>query len=85
MLTREKFKPPETLVGDVLFVVVPSPSCPVPLSPQQYAAPLTRRPHIEVSPASIEEKVRPPETATGESLCVLVPSPTSPDALRPQQ
>src|SRR5206468_12499060 len=54
-----------------LFVVVPLPSSPPPLSPQQYAAPPGVRPHVKPMapvPTLIAAKVSSPDTAAGTVL-----------------
>ncbi len=43
---EEKRQPPPTATGTLLSVVVPFPSCPAPLLPQQKASPLIDRPHV---------------------------------------
>jgi hypothetical protein len=45
-LTAAKLSPPETATGLVRVVVVPSPSSPAPLPPQQYAAPADVTPQV---------------------------------------
>src|SRR5207244_196363 len=78
--------------------VLPVPSCPYGVAPQQYAAPLVVTPHAKPDPALIALKVSPPATATGVVLhawgCetlkqfwgpVVVPMPSSPAMLSPQQ
>src|SRR2546430_13555412 len=47
------------------FVLVPSPSCPSPLDPQQYAAPLGVTPQVCRPPALTATNGRPPATGTG--------------------
>src|SRR2546422_10687979 len=62
-------------VGTSRFVVVPSPSSPDPLKPQQYAAPLVVTPQVWASPALTPANERPPATGVGTSRVVVVPSP----------
>ena len=70
--------PPETATGVALLVVVPFPSSPAPLNPQQYAAPLVVTPQVCSYPALTAANVSPPDTATAASLFVVVPFPISP-------
>src|SRR5947199_337740 len=77
--------PPETSSGTLLFVVVPVPSWPYRLSPQQSAAPPVVSPHVWLAPRLSAAKLNPPETGTGTLLFVVVPSPSSPRTLSPQQ
>jgi hypothetical protein len=84
-LTPAKLTLPATSTGVDRFVVVPSPSWPNPLSPQQYAAPLATRPQVWVPFTLIAANVTIPETATGVDLFVVVPSPSWPNELSPQQ
>src|SRR5256885_8594833 len=74
-----------TCTGVALDVVVPLPSWPYRLSPQQYAAPVGVTPHVSWVPALRELKVRPPPTATGWGSLTVLPSPSSPHVLVPQQ
>ncbi len=80
-----KVSPPETGTGLNLAVVVPSPSWPEMLPPQQYAAAPAVMPHVYENRALTAAKVSPPETGTGLDLAVVVPSPSWPELLRPQQ
>ena len=66
-------------------MVVPSPSWPLPLEPQQYAAPVGVRPQVCPPPALSAVNVRPPATGVGSRRWVVVPSPSCPLALKPQQ
>jgi hypothetical protein len=77
--------PPETTVGTDLLVVVPSPSCPRSLAPQQNADPALVTPQVWFAPASILANFSPPDTATGSELLVVVPSPIWPRSLFPKQ
>ena len=72
--------------------LVPSPSWPAQLDPQQYAVPPATRPQVCAAPATSAVKVRPPLTATGAVRLAelspstpLVPSPSWPYPFRPQQ
>ena len=65
--------------------LVPSPSWPAQLDPQQYAVPPATRPQVCAAPATSAVKVRPPLTATGAVRLVLLPSPSWPYSFRPQQ
>jgi hypothetical protein len=88
----------DTRAGAERFVVVPSPSSPVLLSPQQYAVLPVVTAQVCVPPALTAETLRPPVTATGTSAqgtvlfldkgsvqVVLVGPPTCPDPFIPQQ
>src|SRR5579862_1067624 len=79
-------RPPETRLGTALSVVVPFPSCPKALKPQQYALPLVVSPQALSSPLALSaSNASPPDTATGVVAGVVVPFPNSPSALFPQQ
>src|SRR5438128_1301547 len=67
------------------FVLVPSPSCPSPLDPQQYAAPLGVTPQVCRPPALTATNGRPPATGTGLDWLVVVPAPSWPSGLRTRQ
>jgi len=56
-LTEAKVSPPSTRTAVVLFVVVPSPSSPKVLSPQQYVVPSGVTPHVWELPALTAAKV----------------------------
>src|SRR5439155_7097056 len=101
-LTVAKLSPTTTATGAVLQgalpgqssgpVVVPIPSSPSPLYPQQYAAPLVAMPQACVpkgleppAAALTSAKIDPPVTTAGTELLVVVPFPSSPLALSPQQ
>src|SRR5688572_11533702 len=60
-------------MGFRLVEVVPSPSCPLSLSPQQYAVPFSVRPHEKFAPADIRTNVRAVSCSPGpvESLLQL--------------
>src|SRR2546422_309741 len=78
-LTDANVSPPDTATGVRLLVVVPVPSWPKALSPQQYATPFGVTPQVEYfSPALTAANVSPPDTATGVALLVVVPLPSSP-------
>jgi hypothetical protein len=76
-----------TAVGTVLFVVVPSPSLPKILLPQQYALPLLESAQVCEVLADIDENVTPAGmvTAVGVVLSEVVPLPSCPEELNPQQ
>jgi hypothetical protein len=56
---------PATATGLSRSVVVPSPSWPMPFSPQQYALLVVVSPHVWELPALTRSKVSPPATALG--------------------
>ena len=62
-----------TITGVVLAVVVPLPSSPRGLLPQQYAPPLVVTPQALKYPAITEAKLSPPDTTTGVVLELPVP------------
>src|SRR3989442_10364226 len=78
-----------TSTGLDWFVVVPSPSWPLPLAPQQYAAALSpvASPQVCKSPPVTAAKLTPAGacTSTGLDRFVIVPSPSWPLPLAPQQ
>src|SRR5438094_10525809 len=76
---------PATSTGTALLVVVPLPSSPTVLKPQQYAAPPVVSPHVKPLPVLTTAKLSPPETSTGVPLPVVEPSPSWPQVLSPQQ
>src|ERR1039458_4914847 len=88
VLTLAKMIPPETGTGVLLLVVEPFPRRPLPLFPQQYAAPPIATPHVcQFCPALSDAKGTPPTTATGTELfwlLPLVPFPNSPYSFNPQ-
>src|SRR5438552_11508030 len=67
-----------TAVGTSRFVVVPSPSSPDPLKPQQYAAPLVVTPQVCAAPALTPANERPPATGVGTSRGMVVRAPGRP-------
>ena len=75
-----------TFVGVSRFVIVPSPSRPRPLLPQQYAAPAGLSTQVWTKPTARLVKVTPAgiTTAVGVSRSVVVPSPSCP-RFQPQQ
>jgi hypothetical protein len=74
-----------TSIGVSLLVpLVPSPSCPIALSPQHFAVPFASAAQEELVPALIWVTPVSPTTSTGVSLLVrLVPSPLVPSPSRP--
>src|SRR5439155_24887914 len=75
-----------TITGVVLGVVVPLPSSPLGLLPQQYAPPVVVTPQALKYPAMTEAKLSPPDTATGVVLALsMPPSPRRPQKFQPQQ
>src|SRR5215208_860223 len=83
-----KVSPPATRVGVRRSVVVPSPSCPLVLSPQQYGTPAAVRPQLYSATVGTEtlRKESPPSTATGAAFTSeRAPFPSWPWALYPQQ
>ena len=78
----------DTATGTELEVVLPLPSRPIPLQPQQLTAPVFNNAHVWEPPAVIETAVAPPvnaATATGAELSVVVLLPSCPSPLEPQQ
>jgi len=71
-------------VGIELLPLVPFPSSPPKLAPQQYAAPAGFNPQVYDWPAAIVVNVMPPETGTGLTLPMVEPLPSSPEKLLPQ-
>ena len=83
-------KLPVTGTGDGRSEVVPSPSWPLALYPQQYGVPAGVSPQTDSACtfASMLAKEIPPETATGElalRTVLAIPSPIFPPKLVPQQ
>lgn len=78
-----------TAVGTVLFVVVPSPSLPKILLPQQYALPLLESAQVCEVLADIDENVTPAGMVTAVTVRIVlsevVPLPSCPEELNPQQ
>jgi len=79
----------DTATGAELEMVVPLPSRPSKLLPQQLTAPVFNNAHVWELPAVIETAVADPSvnaaTATGTKLEVVLPLPSSPLPLKPQQ
>jgi hypothetical protein len=71
-----KVSPPLTATGIVVVRLVPLPSAPDELSPQQYATPAAVKAQLWRFPALSFVKVSSPETGTG-TLESLVPLPSS--------
>jgi len=75
----------ETGVGTSLLAVVPFPSAPVPLVPQQYAAPPEVIAHVWREPlatwVTFDES---PDTGAGRSFVFVVPFPSCPSSFFPQ-
>src|SRR5690349_4052242 len=76
---------PVTAVGVRRLVLVPSPICPLELSPQQSTWPVVRRAQLCSAPPVTSTAGPGSVTATGTSAFVRVPSPACPASLRPQQ
>lgn len=72
------------LTGTLLEDVVPSPSWPRALYPQQYAAPSEVAAQVWDSPASSRVALARPSTVTGIVWMVLAPLPSCPCMLLPQ-
>src|SRR5882672_7994439 len=79
--------PPVTGVGTHRFVLVPSPSWPGRLSPQQYVVASVATAQVWTLPVVMLRNVRPPATASGETAYARVVSatPSMPHKLSPQQ
>jgi hypothetical protein len=75
---------PLTVTGEVRLLVVPSPSCPKALAPQDRTvpSPSTARPWSRPQPTAVTP--RRFRTGTGLVRRVRVPSPSWPRLLRPQ-
>src|SRR5512144_1178031 len=73
-----------TCAGLDRLVVVPSPSVPLPFSPQLQTVPSLRSARELAKPAATARMFDSPGTATGERRVVSVPSPSCPKLLRPQ-
>src|ERR671931_1720410 len=94
-LTAAKVSPPPIAVGVAVVVVVPFPSWPSALKPQQYPASPVVTPQLWNEPALSVAKVRPPSTSRGTMLQLstvprpahfsVVAAPSWPSALSPQQ
>src|SRR5438128_8728246 len=75
-----------TFTGTLVFVVVPSPSWPRLLLPQQYTRPPRVTPQPWYPPVLSRPNMSPPATATGTKLLLPVePPPSCPYSLSPQQ
>src|SRR5688500_18741446 len=72
--------PPKTAPGVLRDDVVPSPSCPLALSPQQNASAFTDTAQVafEVALVATDNASQALATRTGTSRSVLVPSPSCP-------
>src|SRR2546427_9926415 len=85
---RQRFGGPHcsTRAGINRSVVVPSPSSPLPLAPQQYPTPSAVTPQVWAVPAVTALKLTPAgvSTSTGLDWGVVVPSPSWPLPM-PQQ
>src|SRR6266550_8145867 len=68
--------PPVTATGRVAPLLVPSPSSPCPLSPQQKAALNVVMAQLWFVPALTDEKRCPPATAAGVERLLKLESPT---------
>src|ERR1051325_4235220 len=78
-------KPPETATGTFVESVVPLPSSPKPLNPQQNALRAFVSARVWRAPAGMRENVSDPLSGTGTLLFVFEPLPSCPEALLPQQ
>src|SRR5213593_2633556 len=78
LLTAAKVSPPDTATGVELLILVPLPSSPLPLWPQQYAAPAGVTPQVAATPALTEANVSPPDTVRAVVLDTSVPLPSWP-------
>src|ERR1700733_13963967 len=76
---------PLTATGVDESVVVPFPSSPYVLSPQQSTVPPVRRAQAWTSPPAMAVVLVRPLTGTGVPESVVVPFPSWPFALAPQQ
>ena len=63
-------------MGVALLAVVPLPSAPRPLSPQQYASPADPSAHVCRSPAAIETNLASVSTGAAQPRADVVPSPS---------
>ena len=73
------------VTGVLLEVVVPSPSCPRLLSPQQLTEPSRPTAQVWPTPAETATAAVRPTTLTGALAKSIVPSPSWPWLLLPQQ
>ena len=71
-------------VGEVAFVVLPSPSCPLPLAPQAYTAPPATMARLWEPPARTLTTFASPVTRLGVVLVIVFPRPSWPELLVPQ-
>jgi len=77
---------PETWTGTELFFVVPFPSWPERLRPQQRTPPPAATAQVWAPPAAISTTPEAsPVTWTGTELFFVVPFPSWPERLSPQQ
>jgi hypothetical protein len=76
---------PVTATGVDELVVVPLPSSPWALYPQQSTVPFESSAQAEYSPAEMAVTLVGPRTATGVDELIVVPLPSSPYSLSPQQ
>ena len=76
--------PPVTTFGRVLPAVLPVPSCPCVLRPQQRTAPPEERPQVCVQDTSTCFQVVDFPTRVGRDLSAYEPMPSWPNRLRPQ-
>src|SRR5829696_2506486 len=87
LIALKRIAPFATSVGTKRSVLLPSPSCPLSLRPQQYACAVTDSiPHTTAGLALIVAKRRSlpaPPTCVGVARCMRAPSPIS--AASPQQ
>src|SRR5512133_2083298 len=75
----------ETLAGNRRSPLLPSPSCPEPLSPQQRTPPARLRAQVWFRPAATATAPRASsERAVGRVRVFVVPSPSCPATFRPQ-
>src|SRR5438270_12022 len=76
--TAMKLRPPDTAVGATRVAVVPSPSCPLPLKPQQNAERAAVTAHVCARPALIPVNLNPPYTGFGVARDTVSRSPSWP-------
>ena len=74
-----------TSTGLAEVVVVPLPSWPESLAPQQNTRPSFKRAQLCCAPAVISTAPASPETAAGRARSTVLPSPSCPASLAPQQ
>src|SRR5512138_3344020 len=72
-------------VGIALATVVPLPSCPVALLPQQYARPSVLTPQTRPSPADMRRKSKSPPTRCGTPKITEFGASVESAGSRPQQ